>query len=102
MTAGIISALVVAYCTCFGPLTFVMVLADRHGWLPDWIDEPLMVLFHPHVWVMYHQEWYFEYITWFLDQAGTHGPWNWQEFRQSRDDHVGIGKWFHDRLLAGQ
>lgn len=90
MATGILGALVVAYCACFGPLMYVMVFADRHGWVPDGIDQPLMLLFHPHFLVMYQQEWYFDYIAWFLDHAGARGPWNWQDFRESYDHKFSV------------
>jgi hypothetical protein len=87
IVGGALSALLMLYCLSFGPVVYLWAKADQYGLMPEWLDDSLSVVFHPHIWVMYHTEPYFDYILWFaeLGDALDH-EWSWTEFRKEHSD----------------
>ena len=89
VTGMILGGALFAYLIGFGPVIFVIIVADNHGLsAPGWIEKPIELFFHPHLWAMYHQEWYFDYISWIGERAGIPpGGFHWQDFRDHNAKH---------------
>jgi hypothetical protein len=85
VAGGALSALLVLYCVGFGPFVYCWAKANRHGFVPQWLDDGLGVVCYPHRRCMYHSKPYFTYIFWFVDQAAGPLSYTWEEFRQTQD-----------------
>lgn len=88
--AAVLGLILLVYAVGFGPVIFLLVTAERHGVVPGWLQQQLVTFFHPHLWLMYHQEWYFNYIAWFIERAEKIPlAIDWQDFRTLHAEDFG-------------
>lgn len=85
IAAGVLSAALLLYCVSFGPVAYVWAKAGDLGFVPQWLDDGLEVVFHPHIRCMYHSESYFSYVFWFIQRAIGPLAFTWEDFRQAQD-----------------
>lgn len=88
LICGSLSALLLIYGISFGPVIYVWGKAAEYDLVPIWLDDGLSVVFHPHLWCMYHNESYFDYIFWFVEQATATTGLTWEDFRSLQDDRA--------------
>ncbi len=79
-------AVVFLYAISFGPMVGLVILAERHRLMPKGAQDPLTSVFLPHLWVCYHSESYFRYISWWADANST---FTWNDFREKHREHFG-------------
>ncbi len=82
--AIVFCALVIFYAISFGPGVYVIVKAEKHinNYIPDPVQNTVVVIYFPHLYLMAFSELYFNYAVWYVKMAGENSTITYPEFRK--------------------